>query len=151
MTGMSESQISIHLRLLSSRGLIRQQRQKMKLRSTPEANGEVESSMLLLGSLKACYAQQVPMPVLFRQATAFTHARRIEIIQKLPPHGITTETLSAVAQISPSALTRHLRKLKARGFITDTNGLHFPSLPEDPFSQALLKIISQTGIPFRSE
>jgi DNA-binding MarR family transcriptional regulator len=142
-TGMSEPQVSIHLRHLNSRGLIRQHRRKMKLLSSPEANQEIESANGLITALKACHARNTPTQLLFRQATAFTHARRIEIIQQIPAAGITNELLSEKTGIPISAINRHLHKLKARNFVQETKGCFTLAVPDDPFSRALLSIINQ--------
>ena len=98
--------------------------------------------MLLLDAIKTCHAQDVPIETLFHQATAFTHSRRIEIIQKIPLDGIRKEALSAATGISISALLRHLRKLKNREFITERDGQYSPDIPNDDFSKTLLRIIS---------
>jgi DNA-binding MarR family transcriptional regulator len=140
-TRMRESQASIHLRALNARGLILQHRSKMRVLYHAEANQEVESAASLLEALHTCYHQKIPIPSLIRQATAFTHPRRIEIIQCLPPAGATKDWLSEKTKISLSALSRHLKKLKLRGFVTGTHNEYTKAVPEDAFSQTLLENI----------
>jgi DNA-binding transcriptional ArsR family regulator len=141
-TGMSESQASIHLRALNSRGLILQRRSRMRVLYHAEANQEVESAPRLLDALHTCYHQKIPIPSLIRQATAFTHPRRIEIIQCIPQSGATKDRLSEKTKISLPALSRHLKKLKMRGFVTGGNNQYSKAVPEDAFSQAILRSIS---------
>ncbi len=141
---MSTSHASIHLRALSSRGLIRQYRHKMRVLCSTEANVEVESAKTLLNALRICHDQNMPLPLLIKQATAFTHPRRIEIIQTISQSGITKDRLHAKTHISFSALTRHLNKLTARGFVRKEKRLFFRTVPPDALSKALLQIIDVT-------
>ena len=141
MTGLSEPQASIHLRLLNSRGLIRQHRTRMRLLSSPQANPEIRSASLLMQALHQCHDRDIPTEQLFRQVTAFTHARRIEIIQKIPPEGISNLALSEKSGIAISAINRHLRKLKARNLIKEDKGRFTVSVPQDPLSKTLLRLI----------
>jgi DNA-binding transcriptional ArsR family regulator len=146
-TVMSESQASIHLRALNARGLILQRRRKMRVLYRAEANHEVESASSLLDALHTCYHQKIPIPSLIRQATAFTHPRRIEIIQCIPPSGTTKDWLSEKTKISLSALSRHLKKLKLRGFVTGAHNEYYKTVPKDAFSQAILQNILDTIRP----
>ena len=142
--GIRPEHASIHLRSLNSRGLILQKREKMRLLCSTQANEEVDSAPLLLNALRTCYKQQTPTHVLTKQATAFTHARRIEIIRCIPSAGITKDQLNEQTNISYSALTRHLNKLESRGFITSGRNIFFRATPPDALSKALLKVILNT-------
>jgi DNA-binding MarR family transcriptional regulator len=134
---------SIHLRALNSRGLIKQYRRKMMVLSCAEANEELEASVLILRALKECHQKNITVEELFRQSTAFTHARRIEIIQTIPLQGTTKDRIHEVTHISYTALTRHLNKLIARGFVKGERNHYARSLPPDPLSRALLQIIDR--------
>ena len=138
---VSPEHAGIHLRLLSSRGLIRQYRRDMRVLNSTEPNQEVDSAPLLLAALQRCFSQSIPIDLVYRQATAFTHARRIEIIQKMSPTGASKDTLHDRTTISYSALTRHLNKLISRGFVTSDWNFYRPECPPDPFSKALLQTI----------
>jgi DNA-binding transcriptional ArsR family regulator len=144
ITGLSEAQVSIHLRLLNSRGLIRQRRSGMNLLSSAEPNQEIQSASLLLKALELCHSRKVSIETLFRQATSFTHARRIEIVQKIPGEGITNRLLSEKTGIAISAINRHLHKLKTRHFVNDHKGVYTVSQPEDALSRTLLQIVRNT-------
>ena len=137
---------SIHLRLLNSRGLIRQYRRGLRLLCCTEANDEVDAAPLLLEALRKCPKQNISIDLVYRQATAFTHARRIEIMQKLIPLGASKDTLHDQTTISYSALTRHLNKLSARGFVSAEWNFYRPECPPDPLSNALFNII-KSGKP----
>jgi DNA-binding transcriptional ArsR family regulator len=141
ITGLSEPQVSIHLRLLNSRGLIRQHRRKMNLLSSPQANLEIEAADLLMRALTECHSRAIPVQNLFRQVTAFTHARRIELVQHIPPTGIQKEVLSETTGIALSSVNRHLKKLKARNFVTDNKRIVSTTIPNDPLSKTLLQLV----------
>lgn len=111
----------------------------MKLLATPEANQEIETAVLLLKALKESHTLNIPIQHLYKQATAFTHFRRIEIIQKIPLQGITREILSQTTGIPDAAIQRHLRKLKSRHFVKENKGHVTIAIPDDAFSRALLQ------------
>lgn len=142
---ISPEHASIHLRALNSRGLIQQRRRKMRLLCSPEANRQLDAAPLLLKSLQLCYEKEIPTEYIIRQATAFTHPRRIEITQTIPGRGATKDYLHEQTQISYSALTRHLKKLSSRKFVTGRRNFIMASIPPDPFSKALLKIVLADG------
>ncbi len=141
--GISNPQASIHLYALASHGLIRQYRSKMRLISVPEGNAKVASAEDLLESLRTCHHAEMPIQTVFKQVTAFTHARRIEIMQTLPENGFSIEQLAEQTHISESALTRHLNKLTARGFVRKKEDHFFKGMPPDALSQTLLKIVDE--------
>ncbi len=145
--GISNPQASIHLYALASHGLIRQYRSKMRLISVPEGNAKIASAESLLESLRTCHHAEMPTQAVFKQVTAFTHARRIEIMQTLPGTGFSIEQLTEQTHISEAALTRHLNKLTARGFIRKNEELFFKETPADTLSQTLLKIIADAQPP----
>jgi len=141
--GISDPQASIHLYALASQGLIRQHRKKMRLISVPESNTKVAFAEGLLTSLQACHQAGMSTHAVFKQVTAFTHARRIEIIQVLPEKGFSIEQLAEQTHISESSLARHLAKLTARGFIRKKEDHFFKEIPPDALSQTLFKIIDE--------
>ncbi len=140
-TDIRPEHASLHLRTLSSRGLIRQTRQKMRLICCADANRELEAPSLLLEALRACHKNNMPAELILKQATAFTHRRRIEIIQAVSETGSSRDALHNRTNISYSALTRNLNKLEARGFVNIGRNFVKRSVPPDPLSKALLRII----------
>ncbi len=141
---ISEAHASIHLRALNSRGLIRQRRSKMRVLYSTEANIEVASAKPLLEALHICHSQNIPTRFLLKQATAFTHPRRIEIIQNIPPSGIAKDLLKEKTCISFSALSRHLGKLTTRGFVRGGKNIYFKKMPPDALSKALMQLVAKT-------
>jgi DNA-binding MarR family transcriptional regulator len=142
--GISNSQVSEHLRELASRGLIQQYRRKMRMISIPEADPQVAAAKMLMGALRTCNKKKMSIQAVFKQATAFTHSRRIEIMQAMPDKGISLKDLSQKTHIPESALNRHMNKLAARGFIRGSNKHYNLILPDDEFSRALFQIIKES-------
>lgn len=138
---ISESKASLHLRALSARGLIYQRRRNMLLLCSPKANEGIDAAPLLLNALKMCCRENLSIQTLKKQATAFTHARRIEIMQTICRQGSTKDQLHEQTGISFSALTRHLKKLAVRGFILPGRNLYHRAIPPDPLSRTLFKIV----------
>jgi DNA-binding transcriptional ArsR family regulator len=140
-TGIRPEHASLHLRALSSRGLIRQTRRKMRLICRAEANNELDAPAALLRGLKECHSQGMTAEQVVRQSTAFTHSRRIEIMRVIPESGLSMDALQQQTHISYAALLRHLKKLERRGFVMIGRNLVQRATPPDPLSKALLQII----------
>lgn len=140
---ISESHASLHLRALNSRGLITACRRKLKVFYTTEANPEVDAAPVLLRALRTCYQGRVPIKVLKKQATAFTHPRRIEMMRLISTSGISIDALTKKTGISSAALNRHLNKLHVRGFVSGKNNCYRAQTPPDALSRALLRIVRE--------
>lgn len=136
--GVKEPAASSGLRALSARGLIGSERRGLYVFYKPEVNAEVEHAELVLTALRRCYDDIVPFKQVIHQATAFTHPRRIEIVRALEKGALDDLELSFKTQISIPALHRHLRKLRARGFIIKKNGKLTLQVPSDQLAAALL-------------
>ncbi len=143
-TDIRPEHASLHLRALSARGLIRQTRRKMRLICRAEANHELDAPPPLLHAIKQCHSQGMAAEKVIRQSTAFTHARRIEIIRAIPESGLVMDALQQQTHISYPALKRHLKKLEARGFVVVGRNFVQRAIPPDPLSQALLQIIRRS-------
>ena len=139
-TGMSVPNASTQLRALNARGLISSRRKKMMLFYRTEANSSVESASALLDALQICYKQKSSFKTLMHQATAFTHERRIEIVRILTDQTLAFHQLIEATGMSTSALSRHLEKLEARGFVKYRNGVYQRATPGNPLGRALLKL-----------
>jgi len=127
--GMGNPQASVQLRALNARGLITFRREKMRVIYCAEANDAVDSAPQLLEGLRMSHDHNMKFPTVIRQATAFTHQRRIELVRILENEPMDSEQLLQVSGMSYSALSLHLRKLTARGFIKKIDGKYrvFPS------------------------
>lgn len=110
---------SQYLRTLEARGLLTARRtgRWVVYRLSPATRQNAMSG--LVAALRATFrCESKPVTTIFRLATAFTHPRRIEIFRALQAGPRTPREIQAVTGISGWALSRHLRKLEARGFVT---------------------------------
>lgn len=139
-TGMSIPNASNQLRALSARGLISSRRKKMKVLYRAEANFSLEAAPVLLDALRICYEKNASFKTMIHQATAFTHERRIEIIQVLTGKALTFHQLAEGTGMSAAALSRHLEKLESRGFVKYRDGVYRRTTPGNPLGRALLKL-----------
>jgi len=139
-TGATRPNTSTQLRALSARGLITYRREKKNVIYRAEANNGVDFAPDLLEALRQCHERSMPFKTVIRQATAFTHERRIEIIRALVGKKLSFGGLRDTTGMSAAALSRHLEKLKARGFIKRTGGLYHIVWPGNPLGRTLIKI-----------
>ncbi len=139
-TGMSIPNASNQLRALSARGLISPRREKMLVLYRAEANESLEAAPALLEALRVCHEKSVSFKTLIRQATAFTHERRIEIVRELKGKELVFQKLLEATGMSSSALSRHLKKLEARGFVKYREGLYRTAYPGNVLGRTLLKL-----------
>lgn len=137
-TGICVPTATLHLRALNARGLIIPHREKMKVFYRARANPAIAVAPALLMALRNCYANSVPFHAVVRQATAFTHERRIELIRALNGSDLTFDELLEKTGMSASALSRHLSKLKARGFIRRNRGKYRRATPPNELGTVLL-------------
>jgi len=106
-----------------------------------EANCALDDAPVLLDALKICYEQNIPFKTIIRQATAFTHERRIELIRALTGKKLAFHEMLATTGMSSSALSRHLEKLEARGFVKYRDGFYNRATPGNALGRTLLKIV----------
>ena len=138
--GMSQPNTSLQLRVLHAAGLIRFRREKMNVIYRAEADPRVECAVELSGVLRKCCEQSVPFDVITRQVTAFTHERRIEIVQALDGGALSYNQLLEQSRMNSSALSRHLHKLEVRGLIGRTNDQYRITKPDGGLGKTLLRI-----------
>lgn len=138
--GISCHNASTQLRTLSARGLITPQRTKLKVFYFPEVNEDVEHAEVLLSALHQCAKDEVPLESVIRQATAFTHLRRIFLVQVLDESPRSFVALQERTGISASALSKHLNKLESRHFIKRVRGEYQLCQPKNSFGRVLLKV-----------
>lgn len=146
-TGISSCNASNQLRALSARGFITPRRKKMRVFYRAEANTAVDAAPFLLNELKKCYDKNVSFRVIIRQATAFTHERRIEIAHALCDRTLTFQQLVETTGMSPSALSRHLDKLIDRGFVKRQENIYRSSAPGHTLGRALQKTVREIAPP----
>ena len=138
--GISDHNASTQLRALSARGLITPVRKKRKVFYHPEVNTDVAHAETLLDALHLCFKTQMPHTTIIRQATAFTHIRRIEMVRALNRTPLSFEKLNLATHIPPPALSNHLNKLRARHFIKLTNGIYRLQTPRNSLGRVLMDV-----------
>ncbi len=140
-TLMQEPIASVQLKILYSCGLIRFRRAKNRVYYRAEANGRVKGAGDLLAALKDSCDRKETFPALIRQVTGFTHERRIEIVQALRSGARSFQQLQDGCRMTSSALSRHLLKLEARGFVRGDGALYYVEEPPGRVGGVLVKII----------
>jgi len=139
LTGISQPSASAQLRALGERGLIISRRENMRVIYRAEANSALAFAPELLEMLRNCFEQAVPFKTIIRQATAFTHERRIEIVRALNGKLLSFAELLEVTGMSSTALSRHLNKLERRSFVKRTKGSYCLVTPGNVLGRTLMK------------
>lgn len=138
---LSESVASLSLRALNARGVLSAFRIGKHVFYAVEANLSIQGCFELLEALRQVFhSDKNAAELVFRQATAFTHPRRIEIIRTLQKKPFSAHELSGITGISQSAMGRHLKKLEARGFICASGKKFLLCAPRDKFSRTLIRL-----------
>jgi DNA-binding transcriptional ArsR family regulator len=146
-TGLSRTNTSNQLRLLAEHGFVVSRRKKMNVIYRAEANTAMKFAPSLMTALKTGFDRSMNLKTVIRQATGFSHARRIEISQTLNGKGKTFDELQEVTGMSSSALSRHLTKLEARHFVRRNGSLYHRGKPGNPLGKELIKLASkQSGL-----
>ena len=106
------------LRALESRGLLKVKRIRRRVEYRIPSAAEAEALADLINALKTSLRRE-PLPTarIIKLATAFTHPSRIHIYRSLKSGQKHQMQIQSATQISTPALSRHLEKLIARGFV----------------------------------
>lgn len=144
--GISNPNASIQLRALAARGLISAVRKKQRVLYRPFANPTVRGAEALLSALHTCHQNGDSFKTLIRQATAFTHSRRIEIFAKLCATPCTPVELQKQTGISAPALSHHLSKLTARRFIKKSGDRYRPISARNTLGFTLQKLVREDSL-----
>ena len=135
---------SQYLRALEARGLLTCQRvgRRVEYRSaaatTKSAGGEILSALRLEFRRKA-----QPIEALFKLATAFTQPRRVEVFRAVKNGTDSLSKLQAATQIPARALSRHLTKLEARGFVKSEREIYQVTKQAHPLGRVLARLAGQ--------
>jgi DNA-binding transcriptional ArsR family regulator len=121
--GMSRPVASLYLHALESEGLIVSERRGRFVVYAPGSNPKIPYAGSVLAALRGCCGEGVAFGTVSKAATAFTHARRIMIVNALGPGPLSAPELSVRAQVPPQALYRHLDKLERRGILVRAGGV----------------------------
>ncbi len=125
--GLSEAVASQYLRHLNARGLLRASRAGRFVSYSAQPDPTLYESVKLLAALRhALIKEKDSTDHIFNQVTAFTHWRRIRIVQCLAPGDCSFTDLMRRTSISRAALQRHLKKLIGRNYVSfdEKDGLY---------------------------
>ncbi len=131
------------LRALEARGFLRVNRIRRRVEYHIPTRSEAGSLADLIAALVAALRHEpLPTRAIIKLATAFTHPTRIQIHHILQSGPKTEMQLQAAIRLSSLALWRHLRKLKARGFVhhDDTQRAYECCNHPDRIGRALSKL-----------
>lgn len=138
---LSMSQTSQYLRALNARGLLKVTRRGAKVLYRAEADSSLPAASVLLPPLKRMLAAEPEsLDRVFRLLTAFTHPRRVAIVQALQDRALPAAELRRKLRISGPAIERHVRKLRDRGLVISEQKGYRLAKPPGALARALLRI-----------
>jgi Predicted transcriptional regulators len=143
--GLPHDQASLCLRALQARGLLKAIRQSRWVYYSPVPDPSVPiASPVLMAVRVALLDEKWTDEKTMRAVTAFTHPRRLTILQTLlhshAPIGACR--LSVLTQVSLPALERHLKKLRDRGMIRLEDDGWCMESRQSSLAQAFLTILA---------
>ncbi len=139
--GASRENATIQLRALNARGLITSTRCGKRVIYRAEANPGVDGAEELLDALRKSFIAKIPLKVVFREATAFTHSRRIFLMKTVSASNGSFDELLEASGMSPIALQWNLSKLEARGFVKDRGDFYEAGHPKNPLGKCLMGLV----------
>lgn len=107
-----------HLRALQARGLLAASRQGRWVYYAAQADPAVEHAAPLLAAMRQALARGLAAPELVAALTAYTHPRRIAIVQCLGAGPVGVADLAGRIGASRMACYRHIAKLERRRIVT---------------------------------
>jgi DNA-binding transcriptional ArsR family regulator len=134
---------SQYLRALNARGLLKAVRRGRCVFYEASADSSMPETDVLLKSLYAVLRSDNTPKSIVDVLTAFTHPRRIELLQAIDKGAMDRRSLKAKTGISARALTRHLLKLGKRGYVISHQGKYRCAYPNNTLAKALMKLILQ--------
>ena len=138
-TGISQSAASQDLRRLQSRGLLRRENQGSSVIYRLVPDPQVPSAAPLVEALKKALSSPDNGEVL-GVARAFSHERRIQILQALLNGPQSRTGLQNLTRIRTTPLNHHLRLLMEAGCVQQEGRKFFFTPTKHPLLQALLKL-----------
>lgn len=145
LAGLPDDQASLCLRALQARGLLHASRQGRWVNYFPSPDPLVPAAApILAGVSRALLKTRWPVVRVIRCLTAFTHPRRLTILNQLQKNGPATfSALACQTRISPRALNRHLKKLADRYLLIEKENVWTLNPVRDAFTETLLTVIAQ--------
>jgi DNA-binding transcriptional ArsR family regulator len=131
---------SQYLRALEARGLLTCRRVGRRVEYRPSSGTGAGAAEEIVKALRLAFRRRArPIEAIFKLATGFTHPRRIEVFRALTKGADSLATLQAATNIPAKALSRHLAKLEARGFVKDEGALYVATIHRHPFGRVLAR------------
>jgi len=140
LNGMSQPNASSQLKAMYAQGLISFRREKMNVIYRAEPVFPDSMAARLLEALRACYVRAVPFSEVIRQATAFSHGRRIELVRAVGKRGGSYDLLLEKTGMSRTALFRHLDKLERREVVRCDAGIYKLCRPDGDLAKVLMEL-----------
>ncbi len=140
---LSEVSASQCLRTLNARGVLRVRRVSRWVTYRIGHDPSVPETKSLVRALRRqLRGGDQALEATFRNVTAFTHARRMDIMRALARRDdLTLESLRCATGISASALFRHLHKLDGRGLVRKVDGRYSCATPGSLLLRILVRLI----------
>src|SRR5205823_6101436 len=135
---------SQYLRALEGRGLLTCRRVGLQVGYRPAVTTTEGAAGEILRALRVVFHRRTQtVEAVFKLATAFTHPRRIAVFRAVKSGADSFGKLRAATHISARALSRHLAKLEARGFLK--SDMEFYELTDlaHPFGRVLARLAGQ--------
>ena len=131
---------SQYLRAMEARSLLKVRRFGLRV-AYRIANDQSGPAQGLVQALRQTFRRDSsPAETIFKQATAFTHARRIACFRVLSGRAQTLAELRAATGISVRAIVRHINKLEARGFVVCRQSQYAVVDRSDAFGRELARL-----------
>ena len=131
---------SQYLRALEARGLLTCRRVGRRVEYRPSPGTGEGAAEEIVKALRLAFRRRArPIEAIFKLATGFTHPRRIEVFRALTNGGDSFAKLQAATKMPARALSRHLAKLEARGFVMGEKALYVATIHRHPFGRVLAR------------
>lgn len=139
--GLGSGEASACLRRLNARGVLRVRRWSRYVYYEIGADPQVPDAAPLVEALRAALgSRRDPSARIHRALTALTHPRRTALLALMGTQAWTPDALRRVSGISGPALSRHLRKLRDRGWARPHGGTWRLTRPAAPFARCLFDL-----------
>ena len=131
---------SQYLRALEARGLLTCRRVGRRVNYGPTTGTSEGAAGEIVKALRVSFRKAQPIDAIFKLATAFTHSRRIEVYRNVAIGADSFEKLQMATRIPARALSRHLRKLEARGLVKNEIARYVAAIPRHLFARVLARL-----------
>ena len=139
--GLSVPATSQYLRALNARGLLEARRRGRHVFYQAKSDPALPAAGVLLRSLKHTLVnRRNATESVFQHVTAFTHVRRIAVVQAVARGALRIEDICQKTASSRRATVRHVRKLVRRGFLARGKDGYHIAKPNSMFARALIQL-----------